>query len=71
MIILNRNHDDRSSGLGLFDFDNQTPQTILSGHAITARWHLGPVTGRLIAEMVTGETPFLDPAAFAAERFGG
>lgn len=31
---------------------------------------LGPVTGRLIAEMVTGETPFIDPAPYAAERFG-
>ena len=30
---------------------------------------LGPVTGRLIAEMVTGETPFIDPAPYAAERF--
>ena len=31
---------------------------------------LGPVTGRLIAEMMTGETPFTDPAPFRAERFG-
>ena len=31
---------------------------------------LGPVTGRLIAEMMTGETPFCDPAPYAAERFG-
>jgi D-amino-acid dehydrogenase len=30
---------------------------------------LGPVTGRLIAEMVTGEVPFCDPAPYAAERF--
>jgi D-lysine oxidase len=30
----------------------------------------GPVTGRLLAEMMTGETPFTDPAPFAAERFG-
>ena len=32
---------------------------------------LGPATGRLIAEMITGERPFIDPAAFAATRFGG
>jgi D-amino-acid dehydrogenase len=31
---------------------------------------LGPVTGRLIAEMMTGETPFCDPAPYRAERFG-
>jgi D-lysine oxidase len=32
---------------------------------------LGPVTGRLIAELVTGETPFVDPAPYSAERFDG
>jgi D-amino-acid dehydrogenase len=31
---------------------------------------LGPVTGRLLAEMMTGTTPFCDPAPYAAERFG-
>ena len=31
---------------------------------------MGPVTGRLIAEMMTGATPFTDPAPFRAERFG-
>jgi D-amino-acid dehydrogenase len=31
---------------------------------------LGPVTGRLLAEMIVGETPFVDPKPFAAERFG-
>lgn len=38
------------------------------GHA---HWGLtlGPVTGRMIAEMMAGETPFCDPAPFAAERF--
>jgi D-amino-acid dehydrogenase len=38
------------------------------GHA---HWGLtlGPATGRLIAEMVTGATPFCDPAPYAAERF--
>ena len=30
---------------------------------------LGPVTGRLIGEMVTGEKPFVDPAPYRAERF--
>jgi D-amino-acid dehydrogenase len=30
---------------------------------------LGPVTGRLLAEMMTGATPFADPAPFAVERF--
>ena len=31
---------------------------------------LGPATGRLLAEMMTGTTPFADPAPFAVERFG-
>ena len=30
---------------------------------------LGPVTGRLLAEMMTGETPFTDPSPYAAGRF--
>jgi len=30
---------------------------------------LGPVTGRLVAEMVCGERPFVDPAPYRAERF--
>jgi len=30
---------------------------------------LGPVTGRLIGEMICGETPFVDPAPYRAERF--
>jgi D-lysine oxidase len=30
---------------------------------------LGPVTGRLIAEMVTGEAPFVDPLPYRADRF--
>jgi D-amino-acid dehydrogenase len=39
------------------------------GHA---HWGLtlGPATGRLVAEMMTGATPFVDPAPYAAERFG-
>jgi D-amino-acid dehydrogenase len=38
------------------------------GHA---HWGLtlGPVTGRLIGEMIAGETPFCDPAPYRAERF--
>jgi len=38
------------------------------GHA---HWGLtlGPVTGRLIAEMMTGVIPFCDPAPYGAERF--
>jgi len=31
---------------------------------------LGPATGRLIAEMMTGATPFCDPAPYRVERFG-
>jgi D-amino-acid dehydrogenase len=30
---------------------------------------LGPVTGRLLAEMMTGDTPFVDPAPFSVGRF--
>jgi D-amino-acid dehydrogenase len=30
---------------------------------------LGPVTGRLLAEIMTGETPFTDPAPYRANRF--
>ena len=30
---------------------------------------LGPVTGRLIGEMVAGEKPFIDPAPYRPERF--
>jgi D-amino-acid dehydrogenase len=39
------------------------------GHA---HWGLtlAPATGRLIAEMMTGGTPFCDPAPYAADRFG-
>jgi D-amino-acid dehydrogenase len=32
---------------------------------------LGPATGRLIAEMMTGATPFCDPKHYGAERFSG
>lgn len=40
------------------------------GHA---HWGLtlGPISGLLLAQMMTGETPFTDPAPYAAERFGG
>ena len=30
---------------------------------------LGPVTGRLVADLVTGESPFVDPAPYRADRF--
>jgi D-amino-acid dehydrogenase len=42
-----------------FDFGHQH-------HGLT----LGPATGRLLAEMMTGETPFADPSPYAVERFG-
>jgi D-amino-acid dehydrogenase len=42
-----------------FDFGHQH-------HGLT----LGPVTGRLLAEMMTGVTPFADPRPFAVDRFG-
>jgi D-amino-acid dehydrogenase len=38
------------------------------GHAHQG-FTLGPVTGRLIAEMATGEPPFLDPTPYRADRF--
>lgn len=30
---------------------------------------LGPISGRLLAEMMTGETPVVDPAPYRADRF--
>jgi D-amino-acid dehydrogenase len=30
---------------------------------------LGPATGRLMAEMMTGATPFCDPKPYGADRF--
>ncbi len=42
-----------------FDFGHQH-------HGLT----LGPATGRLLAELMTGEPPFADPAPFGVERFG-
>jgi len=40
------------------------------GHA---HWGLtlGPVTGRLLTEMMTGTTPFCDPEPYGADRFRG
>lgn len=32
---------------------------------------LGPVTGRLLGEMMTGARPFIDPKPYRAERFAG
>ncbi|WMT77727.1 FAD-dependent oxidoreductase [Bradyrhizobium sp. Ash2021] len=48
----------RHAGLW-FDFGHQH-------HGLT----LGPATGRLLAEMMTGEVPFADIRPFAVERFG-
>lgn len=39
------------------------------GHAHLG-FTLGPVSGRLLAEMMSGETPLADPAPFSATRFG-
>ncbi len=39
------------------------------GHAHQG-FTLGPVSGRLMTEMINGETPFVDPAPYRAERFG-
>ena len=38
------------------------------GHAHQG-FTLGPTTGRLVAEMMTGDVPFVDPTPFRAERF--
>jgi D-amino-acid dehydrogenase len=38
------------------------------GHAHQG-FTLGPTTGRLLAEMMTGDAPFVDPGPFRAERF--
>ena len=38
------------------------------GHA-SIGFALGPVTGRLIAEMIHGEAPLVDPAPYSATRF--
>ena len=38
------------------------------GHAHQG-FTLGPTTGRLLAEMMDGETPFIDPTPYRADRF--
>lgn len=38
------------------------------GHAHQG-FTLGPVTGRLVAELISGEAPFVDPAPYLAQRF--
>jgi D-amino-acid dehydrogenase len=43
-----------------FDFGHQH-------HGFT----LGPASGRLLAELITGEQPFTDPRPYGVERFGG
>ena len=47
---------------------NQRGLWLAYGHA---HWGLtlGPATGRLIAEMMSGATPFCDPKPYGAERF--
>ena len=47
---------------------NQRGLWLAYGHA---HWGLtlGPATGRLIAELMTGATPFCDPKPYGAERF--
>jgi D-amino-acid dehydrogenase len=47
---------------------NQRGLWLAYGHA---HWGLtlGPATGRLLAEMMTGATPFCDPKPYGAERF--
>jgi D-lysine oxidase len=46
----------------------QSGMWLAIGHA---HWGLtlGPSTGRLIADMMTAQTPFIDPAPYRAERF--
>jgi D-amino-acid dehydrogenase len=39
------------------------------GHAHQG-FTLGPVCGRLVAELIGGETPFIDPSPYLASRFG-
>ena len=38
------------------------------GHAHQG-FTLGPVTGRLVAELISGETPFIDSSPYLAQRF--
>lgn len=40
------------------------------GHAHQG-FTLGPACGRLLAELIDGDAPFVDPAPYAAGRFGG
>ena len=59
----------RSDFHGLFSEFHSVLGALAYGHA---HWGLtlGPVSGRLLAEMITGTAPFCDPAPFSAERFG-
>jgi len=41
---------------------------LATGHQMCGL-HTAPGTGRLVAELITGETPFVDPAPFRAGRF--
>jgi D-amino-acid dehydrogenase len=48
--------------------DQQEGLWFAFGHAHHG-FTLGPATGRLLAEMMTGTTPFADPAPFSPKRF--
>ena len=43
--------------------------TVAAGHAMIGV-SLGPITGKLVAEIVTGEEPSVDVGALEPERFG-
>jgi len=41
---------------------------VAAGHGMLGMSH-GPITGKLVAQLVAGKTPILDPAPFRLERF--
>ena len=43
---------------------------IAAGHGMLGL-SMAPATGKLVAEMLTGTTPHVDPAPYAATRFSG
>ena len=56
-------------GLPLIGFAPGHDNLVLAtGHQMCGL-HTAPGTGRLVAELITGETPFVDPAPFRAGRF--
>ena len=42
---------------------------VATGHSMTGVT-LGPITGKLVSEMVTGQSPTVDPTALSPDRFG-